>query len=163
MSKQDWAFSNELLQLTELIHIIADDKFSALAVIHSVDAKWINLSYAVTTNLLGKSTTSPLTPEALSWTLREETFLQLVSFKAACTCTRAEVHAYTHKCPQAYTHVHIHTEEYRFLSICSNSVAEFYSQNLTMKGGNSAFPQHDETLMIARTNTIFFPLQVKIC
>lgn len=59
MFKQDRAFSNGLLQLTETIHIIADDELSALAVFHSVDAKWINLSYAVTTNLLRKSITSP--------------------------------------------------------------------------------------------------------
>ncbi|MPC08065.1 hypothetical protein E2C01_000636 [Portunus trituberculatus] len=53
---------DRFLQLTETVHIIADDKRSALAVFHCVDAKRINLSYAVTTNLLRKPTTSPPTP-----------------------------------------------------------------------------------------------------
>lgn len=66
MSKQDRPLSNELLQLTETIHIIADDKLPALAVIHSVDAKWINLSYAVTTNLLRNQPRHPLHPKPLS-------------------------------------------------------------------------------------------------
>lgn len=155
MSKQDRASSNGLLQLTETIHIIADDKLSALAVFHSVDAKWINLSYAVTTNLLRKSTTSPPTIKGTNWTLRKETFLRMFFFQhmwmQACREARR------HTCATTHTLIHTHTHlQYRFLCICSVSVAEFCSQNTTT-GGSSTFLQFGGNLIIIRTNTIFFP------